>query len=234
MIFTNTFAQYEKLLHQKYAISSTIRHKGERGRQREQGLLVFLRENLPAAYGVATGEVIPYRGPTPSPQCDIIIYDRLRMPVLGSKDAVQQVPLEAVYGIIECKSLLDQKALTDARSKIQAIRSLARCPSKRPLRAGALPAPFFTLFGYRLKSSIERCTEFMSVDKAYRDVDVVALDRGGGVWIVDRPDPVWVHTTEEKSGWHETLIFFFVGLLETLRSIDLGEPSFLEMFWSDK
>jgi len=234
MIFTNTFAQYEKLLHQKYAVSSTIRHKGERGRQRENGLLAFLKENLPAAYGVATGEVIPYRGPTPSPQCDIIIYDRLRMPVLGSMDAVQQVPLEAVYGIIECKSLIDQKAFIDAQAKIKAIRALPRCPSKRILREGSLPAPFFTLFGFRLKSALERCTEFMSLAATDRDVDVVALDRGCGIWIDDRPNPVWLNTTEEKSGSHETLIVFFVGLLETLRSIDLGEPSFAEMFWSDK
>src|SRR5215467_3299636 len=122
MIFTKTFAHYERLLHQKYAVSSTIRHKGERGRQRENGLMGFLKDNLPAAYGVATGEVIPYRGPDPSPQCDIIVYDRLRMPVLGGPGAVQQVPLEAVYSIIECKSVIDQKALADTEAKIRAIR----------------------------------------------------------------------------------------------------------------
>lgn len=154
MIFTKTFAQYERLLHQEYSVSSTIRHKGERGRQRENGLIAFLKDNLPAAYGVATGEVIPYRGPDPSPQCDIIVYDRLRMPVLGGRAAVQQVPLEAVYCIIECKSVIDTKALSDTAGKIRAIRKLPRCPSRRPLKKGMDHGPFFILFGFRLKSSV--------------------------------------------------------------------------------
>src|SRR4051812_14903543 len=98
----------------------------ERGRQRENGLLIFLRENLPAAYGVATGEGIPYRGPTASPQCDIIIYDQLGLPILGRADAVQQVPFEAVYAVIECKSQNDGKALKDTQRQIQLKRPLRR------------------------------------------------------------------------------------------------------------
>jgi len=234
MIFTNTFAQYEKLLHQKYAVSSTIRHRGERGRQREHGLFTFLKDNLPGAYGVATGEVIPYRGSIPSPQCDIIIYDRLRMPVLGSGEAVQQVPLEAVYGIIECKSSLDSKAFIDAKEKFHAIRSLPRCPSKRPLREAALKSPFFTLFGYRLKATTKRCKDFMELHAVHQDIDVVALDSGCGIWVEDRPKPVWLNSTEAKIGNHETLIIFFVGLLQTLQAIDLGEPNYLEMFYSNE
>lgn len=234
MIFTHTFAKYEKLLHQKYEVSSTIRHRGERGRQREHGLLTFLRDNLPKAYGVATGEVIPYLGPTPSPQCDIIIYDHLRMPVLGAGDSVQQVPLEAVYGVIECKSLIDQKALDDTGRKIRAIRELSRCPSKRPLKKKMDPGPFYILFGYRLKSSSKQCTNFMAAESKNRDVDVIALNKGCGLWLEKIDRPIWLNTTEEKSGYHETLIFFFINLLERLRSVDLGEPSILEMFYSDK
>src|SRR5436190_20927616 len=113
MIFSKYLAEYEKLLQSKYTISGTIRHKGERGRQRENGLLMFLRETLPAAYGVATGEIIPWIGKDPSPQCDIIIYDRLRMPIFGASEAVQQVPLEGVYAVIESKSVIDSKAIAD-------------------------------------------------------------------------------------------------------------------------
>ncbi len=233
MIFTRTFAHYERLLHQKYAVSSTIRHKGERGRQRENGLLGFLRDNLPAAYGVATGEVIPYHGSDPSPQCDIIIYDRLRMPALGAMDAVQQVPLEAVYCIIECKSMIDAKALVDTSKKIRAIRKLPRCPSRRPLREGMEPGPLFTLFCFRLRSSTQRCTEFMSREALRHNVDIVALDCGCGIWISDRPDPVWLNATVKQAGFYETLLIFFVGLLDSLRSVDLGEPRFQEMLWSD-
>lgn len=230
MIFTNTFAQYEKLLLQSYYVSSTIRHKGERGRQREDGLLRFLRDNLPDAYGVVTGEVIPYRGGIASPQCDIIIYDRLKMPILGKKDVVQQVPLEAVYCIIECKSLIDSKALLDFQKKISLIRSLPRCPSRTKLRRGKVRGPIYTLFGYHLKSSKDACLGFMSKAAIDYDVGVVALDTGLGVWVSDGNKPTWLIGTNPSTGYYETLLLFFVSLLEDLRSIDLGNPSFLDMF----
>jgi hypothetical protein len=94
MIFAANLANYEKLLQQKYEVSSSIWHKGERGRQRENGLMMFLRETLPAAYGVASGEIMPFKGKKPSPQCDIIVYDKLRTPVFGRNQAVQQIPFE--------------------------------------------------------------------------------------------------------------------------------------------
>jgi hypothetical protein len=60
---------------------------------------MFLKENLPEKYGIATGEIIPFRGNLSSPQCDIIIYDRLSFPIIGKSAAIQQVPYEAVYAI---------------------------------------------------------------------------------------------------------------------------------------
>ena len=58
------------------------------------GLNRLLIDILPEAYGVATGEIIPFNGETSSPQCDTIIYDRLHNPVIGRSDAVKQIPLE--------------------------------------------------------------------------------------------------------------------------------------------
>src|ERR1035437_4015942 len=126
MIFASNLSHYERLLQQKYDVSTSIWHKGERGRQRENGLLMFLRETLPAAYGVATGEIYPFMGPKPSPQCDIIIYDRLRMPVFGTREAVQQLPLEGVYAVIETKSSIDSKSIVDAKAEFQKNKLLPR------------------------------------------------------------------------------------------------------------
>ena len=234
MIFTKTFTEYEKRLLQHYHVSSTIRHKGERGRQREDGLRKFLDDNLPTAYGVATGEIIPYRGNIPSPQCDIIIYDRLRFPILGKGDPVQQVPLEAVYSVIECKSQIDAKAIADAQKKIHLIRQLPRFPSQTPLKKGRSRGPFFTLFGYRLKSSKDSCTKFMAKSAEHFDVDVVALDTGCGIWLSDQKKPAWINSTDNSQNYHETLLFFFIGLLEDLRSVELGNPRFSELFWSNE
>jgi hypothetical protein len=60
MIYTSSLSRIEKIIHEKYELSATIRHRGERGRQRENGFLVFLRENLPISYGVTTGEIFSF------------------------------------------------------------------------------------------------------------------------------------------------------------------------------
>src|SRR5262245_25435663 len=181
----------QKTIHDEYELSTTIRHRGERGRQRENGLLVFLSENLPIAYGVATGEIIPFKGLSVSPQCDIIIYDQLRMPILGRSKAVQQVPLEAVYAVIECKSILNKAALKDAEMKFSKIQMLPRCPSKTRLKKGMQREPVYILFGYRIKTSVQSCLDMMERNE---DTTVVALDSGCGIWVVERDKPLWIQS----------------------------------------
>ena len=231
MIYTSALASIQKTIHEEYELSTTIRHRGERGRQRENGLLVFLKENLPIAYGVATGEIIPFQGPSASPQCDIIIYDQLRMPILGRSKAVQQVPLEAVYAVIECKSILNKAAFKDAETKFSKIQALPRYPSKTRLKKGMERGPFYILFGYQLKTSAHSCVAFMN---AHKDIDIVALDNGLGIRLMDSGRIVWVQATAAEHNLYETLVFFYVSLLEGLRSIDLGEPNFLDMIFGNK
>jgi hypothetical protein len=234
MIFTSVLSKIEKSFHEKYDLSSTIRHKGERGRQRENGLLLFLKENLPEAYGVATGEIVPFRGEEVSPQCDVIIYDKLHMPILGRGAAVQQVPLEAVYGVIECKSLIDAKALKDARAKFDKIRSLPRCASRNKLKKGMRRGPFFDLFGYRLKARVQSCIKFMESAQDDEEIGIASLDSGIGIWVGDKKSAraVWLESTAPERSVYETLALYYVGLLESLRQIDLGNPSYLEMLFT--
>ena len=226
MIYNSALASIQKTIHEEYELSTSIRHRGERGRQRENGLAVFLKENLPMAYGVATGEIIPFQGPLASPQCDIIIYDQLRMPILGRSKAVQQVPLEAVYAVIECKSILNKAPLKDAETKFAKIQVLPRCPSKTRLKKGMERGPRYVLFGYQLKTSINSCLDFMDV---YKNVTVVALDSGCGLRIAGRDKPLWVVATSVEHNSYETLAFFFIDLLENLHDTDLGYPGFIAM-----
>jgi hypothetical protein len=101
-------------------VSSTIRHKGERGRSRESGVARFLKENLPEAYGVGTGEVFSFNTGGISPQCDLVVYDRMRTPIFGKDKSVQQIPIEGVFAIIEVRSIIDTAALEVARTKFGA------------------------------------------------------------------------------------------------------------------
>ena len=234
MIFTQSLAHLQKVLHAKYDLSSTIQHRGERGRQRENGLLTFLRDTLPGAYGVATGEIIPFLGREASPQCDIIIFDHLYMPILGRTSAVQQIPLEAVYAVIECKSRLDSSALKDAGRKFDKIRALPRCPSKRRLRKDMSRGPEFFVFGYHLETSTETCIRFARRASKKEDVHVTSLDSGCSIWVDDsgRNKCLWMYATSAKLKLYETLALFYVMLLDGIRKVDLGNPSYTHMFFN--
>jgi len=233
-IFRNALSHIERVLQAKYDVSSTIRHKGERGRQREDGLRLFLRESLPAKYGVATGEVIPSSGKTASPQCDIIVYDRLEVPVLGSSAAVQQVPLEGVYAVIEVKSLLDTIALRDAAIKFESIRKMKQSRPRKGHRRDTERGPIFILFGYKLRTTPAKCKQFIVDNSRNMDCTLVALDSGCSIWITDpgRSFPIWVPITPRtrpKDSAYPTLSFFFAGLLDDMKSIELGKPRFLDI-----
>jgi len=221
----------QKEMHARYDVTTTIRHRGEKGRNREHGLAMFLRENLPERYGVATGEIIPHLGDEVSPQCDIIIYDRMMFPILGKYSSVQQIPIEAVYSVIEVKSQIDRQALRDATRKFGRIRAMPKCPPRRNPRRGAESDPIFLLFGYKLKTTEKACVDFILTGEG-TDTSIVALDTGCTIWVeVSKNDvrPIFLRGSDTDSGANETLGLSFAALLEDLGSIDLGTPSYFQM-----
>jgi len=234
MIFRRTMQLLQREITARFEVSSTIRHRGEKGRQREDGYAMFLREYLPERYGVATGEIVPYTGDLPSPQCDVIIYDRLSFPVIGKYTRVQQVPLEAVYSVTEVKSRITKADIGDARAKFDAIRKLPRCERKNPSQDQSEDRPFFVLFGYRLGTTIEACAEL--VGKApNRDTVVIALDSGIIAWALTSKGtgPTFFgDKNASEAGASHTLCLALVWHLEWLADIDLGSYRPLELFLS--
>jgi hypothetical protein len=190
----------------------------------------MLEQTLPAVYGVATGELLPYRGLAQSPQCDVILYDRLHFPVLNRTQAVQLIPLDACYAVIEVRSVLDAQALKDAAAKFAAIPSLPRCPAGR-LRRGAVRGPLFILFGYTKKVSREAITAFVTDRVRQGDTFVVALDHGFSILLEHdgAVRPVYLQATSKKDNLQETLSYFLGVLLDELSSIDLGSPRFFDL-----
>lgn len=230
MIYARTLALMQKELHVRYQVSSTIRHRGEKGRNREHGLAMFLRENLPEKYGVATGEIIPFKGDMPSPQCDIIIYDRLSFPIIGKSSAVQQVPYEAVYSVIEVKSQITSGALRDALEKFSSIRQMPRCQLRRKPKRAKDRDPFFVLFGYELATSTEKCLDFtkQGVDG---DIMLIALDTGLTIWLGSSKErrPLFLTATVTEKSVYWTLTYSFATIINGLSSMDLGTPNFLSL-----
>ena len=233
MIFNQTLAHIQKQFQNNYDVSSTIRHKGERGRQRENGLLMLLRENLPLAYGVATGEIIPYKGRVSSRQCDIIIYDQLRYPIIGKTEAVQQVPLEAVFAEIEVRSILDANALKDANDKFIEVLKMPRCNARTKLRKGMSRKPEFFVFAYKMNTTVDQVLDFKKVHNS--DWTVAALDHGISITIDNDKGPrhLWLDTTQPNKGRYETLAWFYMALLHGVSQIDLGMPEYFSILNSD-
>lgn len=235
MIFSKILSSFESELHKRYEISSTICHRGEKGRQREHGLAAFLRENLPEAYGIATGEIISEEGDIPSPQCDIIIYDRLRTPIIGKYDAVQQVPIGGVYSVIEMKSAITKTALKDATRKFNKVRELYHSSSANNIREGRRSGVFFFLFGYKLKTNVSNCKDFLIKHAKNEDAAVVALDTGSTVWVA--PDgyskparPEWLPGTSFDKEMYGTLALFFTMVMELCHDTELRSLDFKKMY----
>jgi hypothetical protein len=218
MVHAKVLASLQKELANKYDLSSTIRHKGERGRQREAGVSGFLRENLPSAYGVATGELFSFSGDDVSPQCDVIVYDALRTPILGRSAEVQQIPIEGTYAVVEIKSILDTGALDDVVRKFTAIRSMWRhAYPDLSIESG----PAFFLFGYRMKTTVVSCTAVLRANTD-QDISIVALDGGCSVWVGNSNDPAsrpeWLDMPAPEFGMYSALAFFLFGILEACRA----------------
>jgi hypothetical protein len=99
----------EKILSNKLdAIRAVLTHAGEKGRSVEGEVIAWLRNFVPAEYGLSTGFVVFHSptGPKLSSQLDIIIYDAIRCGPVAHFEACDVFPLEAVYGYIEVKASL--------------------------------------------------------------------------------------------------------------------------------
>jgi len=134
------FEAEQKLLAVQLDMSSkSITHDGKMGEVNEQHLIHVLRKYLPDRYKVNQGIVIDANGST-SDQIDIIIYDNQYTPTLLDQQSHRFVPAEAVYCVIEAKSVLNKYNLEYAASKAHSVRILERTSVPIPHAGGEFPA----------------------------------------------------------------------------------------------
>jgi hypothetical protein len=106
-------------------IQAQVEHAGERGGLRESALQAFLDKYLPKKYALGTGHILDKTGNT-SNQCDIVVYDAFNCPLLLAEEGYQLFPAEAVFGVIEVKSVFDAKSLAEGVKNIQSVKRLER------------------------------------------------------------------------------------------------------------
>ncbi len=131
-------------------------HPGVKGENRENILKKFLTEKLPFQYGIGSGQIIFPNGDL-SNQTDIILYDKLKCPILYAESSIL-VPIDGTHGIIEVKSALSKDELYDSVLKIQrykenASNKLVTLSTFSGARIMPPIYPFGVVFAYNLKGN---------------------------------------------------------------------------------
>lgn len=92
-----------------------LQHQVLYGTNNEGLLMDFLRQRLPTSWSVAGGEVLRADGER-SPQCDIIVYDRVHYPpAFVSPSGSVVVVAHSVGAVVEVKSSLASGQVSDPR-----------------------------------------------------------------------------------------------------------------------
>ncbi|MCP3019925.1 DUF6602 domain-containing protein [Cupriavidus basilensis] len=130
---------------QESAASARPDHKGN---PREAHVRRFLRERLPPKWGVTRGHI--FNGDTTSAEFDVLVYDVLNCPswtLEMGEDPRRLVPLQAVIGVIEIKSTLNDATLSEAVEKLAEFDAMVAQGEYKGLFSFK---PFRHVFAYRL------------------------------------------------------------------------------------
>jgi hypothetical protein len=104
-------------------------HRGSRGSSREEAVAKFLAGQLPARFGVTTGEAIDAEERRTG-QLDVVIYDRNATAPLLAEKSGDLLPAESLLAVIEVKSRLNKGEMAKCAKAAKAI-SLLRPYSKK-------------------------------------------------------------------------------------------------------
>lgn len=171
-------------------LTKQVEHKELRGRAREIVIKDFLKKYLPPALGVEGGEIISSKGQV-SKQMDVIVFDRLHCPLLIRADEVHVFPVEGIYAIVEVKSLLESRELTDCVEKIQSVK---RMPKEAYIQQKGNVIRTTTLFGkeYQYLPTIGLVFAFDSIGLDTLCNNLAKINRKLGIDLADRIDTICV------------------------------------------
>lgn len=100
-------------------------HRLSAGENREDLVSDFLSGHLPKRFGVSSGLVISHDGVF-SNQADLVVVDELNNAPLYAASKNKLWPVEAVYALIEVKTTLGPRDLSDAIAKCRKFKTLQR------------------------------------------------------------------------------------------------------------
>lgn len=176
-----------------YKKSEAFKHSGTKGDEREAALITFFKDRISSVFEIATGEVIDCYDHRTG-QLDIIIYDKLAAAPISKQVQNCIIPCEAVYAIIEVKSILNKTETNTCLKAAQSIRKLK--PFKQKFvdaRTGGAAAKtklhrcLYVVFAYKSDLSKDQwiTKEFDRFNKcsAESKISLTSIDR---IFVADR------------------------------------------------
>lgn len=167
--------------------SAAFKHRGVMGDARALALHRFFADHLPANFGIATGEAIDH-GDRRSGQLDLVIYDRATASPIEASGRDLLLPCEAIYAVIEVKSVLNQSEIKKAAFAAKQLRALR--PFKKEFisaRGGGqaaddkAPRFLFVLFAFKSNAGAKDWLK-----KEYARLEVACAAKGISLDVIDR------------------------------------------------
>lgn len=147
------FLEASKRLRQDLEKAILLPHQGEKGKEVENALKIFIKEHFPKRFDAVSGFILDNKDQV-SQQTDVIIYDMNSCPTLATYDDNVIVPSDNVAAVVEVKSNLTSSDIQDAAEKISRIKSLAKSPISLPEGPWNIET-IGILFAFSSKLSIE-------------------------------------------------------------------------------
>jgi hypothetical protein len=218
-IFLGLQDQMNVKLSQNKAI---FKHPVAKGDASELEWIELLKTYLPTRYRVEKAFIIDYRGMI-SDQIDIVIFDRHYFPFMLRQNGQSYIPIESVYGAIEVRPQINGRNLRYAAGKIASVRTLERT-NEKIIDKGKVCAPREPthIFGGIL--AIDGSITPKQITKLLNSKDTEFLDigcsLGGNAFYAEYT----TKTRIELSYKEDSLIFFFLKLLQGLQSVGTVAP----------
>lgn len=146
-----------------YEATGDIKHSGEKGLFRELFVRRVIESVLPHHYGVGSGIVVD-KWKRQSPQLDLVIFDRRRLPPIFEENGHGIYPIDAVLRFVEVKSTLNEEGIKQFRRAVDAFdpknANGLKMATKGYLGDGNSFYPFGVLFAYSTTLGREKIAEF--------------------------------------------------------------------------
>jgi hypothetical protein len=222
IIFKEVLRQAEEQLALAGRQAANYQHRGIRGDERANALREFLSKHIPSSFATGKGEAIDYQDRRTG-EIDLCVYDVATASPIQTSGDNALFPAEALYAIIEVKSILSQDEIRKcvaAAKKVRALRPFKQQFGGAQTRGAASTDArcIYIVFAYATNLSEDGWAqkEFERIQTAVRLEDcpldvidrVIVLDRG-----MIQPQVARARIKEESKG---IFLEFYIHLMNFL------------------